>query len=91
MGAKRPSSPAGLAGRSAERACKLVFGESQSWGNLNPFLAKNRVCKKQEGKESEESQFFALDGEFNHSHQIVDSKMLLYVAIGDYIFVIASM
>ena len=23
-GAKRPSSPAGLAGRSAERACKLV-------------------------------------------------------------------
>ena len=24
-GAKRPSSPAGLAGRSAERACKLVY------------------------------------------------------------------
>ena len=35
-GAKRPSSPAGLAGRSAERACKLVEDEEKQLVDLIP-------------------------------------------------------
>ena len=49
-GAKRPSSPAGLAGRSASRACKLVRSlKKPKWSHLIkkwwPKKSNRRVCK----------------------------------------------
>ena len=44
-GAKRPSSPAGLAGRSAERACKLVVKKKRIDHNSVKYLVTNHLCK----------------------------------------------